>query len=180
MIQGILKYAPDNTVFMWVPGHCGVRGNERADRLAGTGYSGRRYTKRIPLIDLKRWIKGTFRQYWEDSWFSTRTPFLRQIKNCTTTWTDAPILRDQRVLSRLRTGHTLISHNMGNGPFHIECEICHIPASVDHILCVCPSYHYQRQTHNLADNIGEILQDDPASIATLLSFLHDAGLYNRI
>ncbi|XP_065094061.1 uncharacterized protein LOC135714598 [Ochlerotatus camptorhynchus] len=103
-IQAIIKYAPQNTVYTWIPGHCRVPGNESADHLVGVGTSGLRLTNKVPLQDVRRWIMRTIRAAWEAEWFRNRTAFIRKVKGSTEEWSELDNLRNQRVISRLRTG----------------------------------------------------------------------------
>ncbi|XP_065084337.1 uncharacterized protein LOC135706617 [Ochlerotatus camptorhynchus] len=115
-IHGTVKDAPPNTVFMWVPGHCGIQGNLIADHLAGSGHTGPRSTGNVPLQDVKKLIKRTIRRAWDTEWRNNRTNHLWKNKATTGTWKNRPNLREQRVVSRLRTGHSRVCETCGGQP----------------------------------------------------------------
>ncbi|XP_065093420.1 uncharacterized protein LOC135714078, partial [Ochlerotatus camptorhynchus] len=110
-MQAIIKYAPPNTVYPWIPGHCGVLGNESADHLAGAGTSGPRVTNKVPLQDVRRWIMRTIQAAWEAEWFRNRIAFIRKFKGPTEPCSELDNLNDQHVISRLRTGHTKLYYD---------------------------------------------------------------------
>lgn len=178
-IQDIITHVPPDLCLMWVPGHCGVAGNEAADQLAGAGPSGPRYKTAVPVPDIRRWVKALALQAWQDEWTRTRG-HLRKIKQSTKAWTDLRSMREQTIISRLRTGHTRVTHNYGGSPFHRTCEICGIITSVEHIICVCPAYEGPRRLYDIPGSIRDALKDDPSSLAALICFIKDAGLFFKI
>lgn len=179
-IQGIIKNSPHSTVFAWIPGHCGIPGNVAADRLAGIGHAERRYSSTAPLDDVKRHIRKKFRDHWNVEWASSHSSYIRKIKQDTSAWDDRKSLREQRVVSRLRTGHTRLSHNFDGADFNVICSTCNVRNTVEHFLCVCPQYEFSRQTYGLSSSIREILSDDASATTSLICFLKDAGLFYRI
>lgn len=177
-LQGILRFAPPDTTFAWIPGHCGVPGNTAADRLAGAGYASTRYTNKVPLQDIKRWITKSVNAQWATEWSQQSTCHLRKIKQDTQPWTDVISLKEQRIISRLRTGYTRLSHNMEGLPFHRICTTCNTHNKVEHFLCVCPQYEFHRRNHGLTGSIRENLCNDTTTLNTVICFLKDSGLYS--
>ncbi|XP_062711556.1 uncharacterized protein LOC134289572 [Aedes albopictus] len=180
-IQDIIRLAPPNTTIAWIPGHCGVPGNTTADRLAGAGHAAPMYTDKVLLHDVKRWITKIFREQWETEWSQRdNTAYLHKIKPDTGPWTDLGSLREQRVVSRLRTGHTRLSHSMGGPPFHRTCLICNTHNTAEHFLCVCPQYEVHRASNGLTGSIRNILCNNTSILASVIRFLQDSGLYSQI
>ncbi|XP_062714797.1 uncharacterized protein LOC134291286 [Aedes albopictus] len=180
-IQAALDAPKHRTVLMWVPGHCGIHGNERADVLAGIGRNSPFLTRKIPADDAKKWIKDTIRQAWSNEWRRNRTLFLRKAKPTTEPGEDLPYRRDQIVLSRLRTGHTRASHNMAasNSGFRRQCENCDTPNTVEYFLCDCPALGFLRETHQISD-IPSSLSNDQVRERQVINFLKEGGLYHEI
>ncbi|XP_062704291.1 uncharacterized protein LOC134286654 [Aedes albopictus] len=179
--QAALDAAEHRTVLMWVPGHCGIHGNERADVLAGIGRNSPFLTRKIPADNAKKWIKDTIRQAWSNEWRRNRTLFLRKAKPTTEPGEDLPNRRDQIVLSRFRTGHTRASHNMAasNSGFRRQCENCDTPNTVKHFLCVCPALGFLRETHQIYD-IPSSLSNDQVRERQVINFLKEGVLYHEI
>lgn len=180
-IQAIQKEAPANTAFLWVPGHCGIRGNVEADHLAAIGRSGRSFTKLTPGMDLKCWVKSQIRSTWDQEWINSRDLFIRKIKDVTSGWNDVTDRHDQLILSRLRSGHTRVTHNMGHErPFRKICSTCNVTMTVEHLIINCPCYQAIRDRHNISYSIRDALANDQTSEAAVISFIKDAGLYLKI
>ncbi|XP_062703669.1 uncharacterized protein LOC134286112 [Aedes albopictus] len=180
-IQAIQANCPPETAFLWVPSHCGIRGNNEADRLAATGRSGRTFTDLTPGADLKTWCKSIIRSSWAQEWATNRLLFIRKIKEDTTKWTDTTDRRDQQVLSRLRVGHSHLTHNMTNhGPFRKLCLTCNTTMTVEHIVINCPCYQSARDHRAIPHSIRDALANEPTNEEALISFLKDTGLYQNI
>ena len=180
-IQAIEKAAPHNLTMCWVPGHCGIPGNNEADHLAGLGRTGRYLTEETPGQDIRHLIKKRTATKFAECWRLDRSTFLRKIKGETSQWIDRSNRREQIVLSRLRTGHTRFSHFLTSGKYgKPSCETCGEHNSVEHVLINCPMYQNLREYYGLPPSILEVLGNDDASEITLIMFLKEAQLYNKI
>lgn len=173
---------PVKIIILWIPSHIGIEGNEKADVAA------KRATKEIitnipiPTFDLLAKIKPSIKTKWETMWKNEpRTNKLRQIKNTTNTWTNQKIRKQQVILTRLRIGHSQITHKYlyekENPP---QCDLCNEQLTIDHIITKCTKYLDERRANNIPNNIIEALQNKKDKEDNIISFLHEIKLYISI
>ena len=110
----ILSNLPEkNIIFVWIPSHIGILGNEKVDKLAKSALDSTYIHSSIPGSDLKPSIRQYIKNKWQNLWTLTDNNKLKEIK---------PIIgehpmstskqRQQEViLTRLRIGHTHFTHS---------------------------------------------------------------------
>nr|CAI5831681.1 unnamed protein product [Callosobruchus analis] len=162
-------------IFVWVPGHVGIKGNEAADKAAKQ--ASRNTTEdQIPLRvdDIKSYIKYAL----------TRTSATQPQQGRNSNYINKQIYRgltrkEQVIIARLRIGHTRLTHS------HIllntrapRCETCRCQLSVAHILFECPAFAAARQQLMLPNNLTECLED--AHMKNLIMYLKSIRLYWKL
>ncbi|XP_058816900.1 uncharacterized protein LOC131680197 [Topomyia yanbarensis] len=180
-IQAIENYCDSLTTICWVPGHCGISGNEEADALAARGRrTVKLLTKLVPSSDIVTEFRRKTREHFTTHW-RNQYGHPQEVNGELACWIDRPTRLEQRALSRLRTGHTKITHEhtITRVDPHV-CPICQIRLTVEHLLVNCPEFANLRILHRLPLSIRDILANDPVSEDTLISFLRDARLLERI
>lgn len=169
-----------SVVLVWIPGHTGITGNDAADEAAKQARQLEPSNLPVPRQDLLRWAQEKLRAAWNGEWVGYREIFLRRIKPTTTAGRDRRNQEEQRALTRLRIGHTRLTHGEIFKTGGKECTSCGIPLTVVHILLDCRRYAALRSKHQLDNNIGVVLSNDVNEEDKLLAFLRESGLYKEV
>ncbi|GFR08090.1 putative RNA-directed DNA polymerase from transposon X-element [Trichonephila clavata] len=125
-------------IFCWVPGHVGILGNEQADNAARSLSD--HMQQPVCYHDLKASIQRYIHSVWQETWDQQVINKLHYIHPFITHWTAVPIRRPDVCLTRLRIGHTRLTHRhllLGESP--PVCDFCHCDLSILHILIECPN-----------------------------------------
>lgn len=168
-------------IFIWVPSHVGIKGNEKVDKAAKEAILTTPIKVPIPPYDLKNNVKRKIKEEWQTSWFETNNNKLRKIKSDTSQWHMKPNRKDQIIMTRLRIGHTLLTHQYileKSDP--IVCDLCHTSQTVEHIIIDCPKYAMERRKNLIPLTLKEALSDEEDTSNKVLQFLKDILLYDKI
>ncbi|KAL1447911.1 hypothetical protein WDU94_005491 [Cyamophila willieti] len=165
--------------FLWIPSHVGIPGNEKADQLAKEALSDNNiaYVNTITIEDKKNTLKKLILSSWNDLWNLQIGNKLLEIKSDTKPW--APPFeikrRDQVSITRLRIGHTNITHSFlmkkEDPPI---CNRCRCQITVKHILNECPLYSTTRTSLHLDTDLFSCLKNN--DVAPILTFLQLCNL----
>lgn len=181
-IENIHKTAinSNNSItFCWIPSHVGIKGNEIADNIAEKGRIEGNLHEEVPAHDAAHWFNTRTKWAHEYIWRRTNKSFLRQSKPTTLPWTDRKTIRDQRILTRLRIGHTWLSHGyLLHKEDPPECDSCRIPLTMDHIIRMCPKYDTSRKKFKITGL--SIYNNNDTNERNLLGFLHENNFMDKI
>lgn len=177
-----LKSTEQNVIFVWIPSHIGINGNELADTSAREAANCDEIQD-IPILieDSQHFLKNKIYQKWEREW-QTSISKLRLIKLQTRKLIYPTRLnkRDEVVLTRLRIGHTrLTSEYLLLGTNRPVCEICEQYISVEHIILQCNKYNNIRNSLNLPVNL-KLCLTVPCYITKTIKYLKEIDLYKKI
>ena len=140
-LNGLLAEATNCTtrlILQWIPGHCKIKGNDEADRLAKEGSAMVQIEVDMSLAEVKTQIKAEIQTRWlkNHPQFSNNDPFHNLHRD------------EQTILFRLRTGHNRLKKHMhskfkiGDSP---NCPCGPSLQTTEHILQDCPTYTLLRQ-----------------------------------
>ena len=170
-----------NIVFCWVPGHVGITGTELADFAAKAALNDTIADMQVPYTDYIPYVRSYVRAEWQQWWNIVGTNKLSEVKPILGDWTSAyrTSRREEIILSRLRIGHTYVTHShLLKGQPRPVCAHCNESLTVNHFLIDCPSLHGVRTRFYRSSTILELFQKtDPNHI---FLFLKSIGLYYKI
>ena len=171
----------------WIPAHVGICGNEKADLAAKSAQNSPKYDVKLPANDYINTIKLNLKTQWQNGWNNEPdTNKLKQIKPSVHLW-DSSLQNERKtevILTRLRIGHTKLTHGFLMKTPHGEipvCRTCNSFLTVKHILCECKLYDRVRSLCFGRKSLKEILgNSDTFSISSVLTFLRNSGLIDKI
>ena len=120
----------------WLPAHCGLSGNERADGLAKKGSTMDQPSRPLSFSQAKTIIKSHFWEKWREGHAGSGEDGLKFLGRGT-----------QTVIFRLRTGHCRLAahmYRMGLSPTP-ECMCGTGQQNPAHLLQDCPTFRDLRQ-----------------------------------
>ena len=170
----------NDIVFCWVPSHVGIKGNELADRHAKLALTLPPGNRHIPFTDSRCGIRQFIMNRWQATWQNATSNKLRQIKPSVSEVTPSygTVRKEEVVLCRARIGHTYLTHcHLLKGEPAPECEHCHSPLTVKHILLECNHYTVTRNQYYTVDSLNSLFNQVEA--ASILQFLKDIGMYDK-
>lgn len=163
-IHLLLQQRP-NVSLQWTRAHCGIKGNEIADRAANMGH-GNSFSCRSQMSKEENCnlINKCFTEHWRKNWkcsviLSNKGKFLSNLqKNIpNNSWITMKSRRIETAIARLRIGHVGVNSHlhrfeMRDSPL---CAHCVIPETVEHFIMRCPKYSRARQPlKQLCTNLG--------------------------
>ena len=159
----------------------GIQGNDKADSLAKAAINIPPYkTSKLPYTDLKHKIKQIISKRWQQLWDENAQNKLRQIE---------PLLKERKreasntrkeetILSRLRIGHTRLTHNfiLKEEP-PPKCP-CGNHYTIRHILIECTNLSCIRKIFYKVNSMKELFEKiNPKNI---IEYLKRIGLLSRL
>ena len=168
-------------IICWTPSHIGVRGNERADSVAKSALDLAPDKSRIPYTDLKSTINKFLQTKWQHQWNNNIHNKLFQIQPTVGEWRPASrkSRREQVVISRLRIGHTRLTHSsiLKQEP-QPQCLTCQTTCTVKHILKESRAFAVIRKRFFKVNSLTNLFEN--VKIDDILSFLRETELYQKI
>ncbi|KAI5743594.1 hypothetical protein M8J77_019999 [Diaphorina citri] len=177
-----LKAVGKYVKLLWCPSHCGISGNEAVDQAAKDPLSiiprdhgNVAHLNICTPQDFKPWIAKLIKTQWQRSWDDIPNNKLKRIKPKIEEWPSSQrsTRMEEVVLTRLRIGHTRLTHKylFTREPQPV-CQ-CGETLSIQHIL-VCPTHAHIRSSLPSPPS----LSDDVEGVDALFLYFKTLNLFN--
>ena len=149
-------------VFIWVPGHVGIRGNSAADSAAKDALDGDISVELIPFSDLKLRTNKYILELWQCEWDEIPENKLYKIspvlKECI--FYPQTNRKEETVMARLHLGHSFLTHSfLLKGKEPPMCIGCDKRLTIEHILLTCSDFIEIRESHFTAKSLRMLFKD---------------------
>ena len=126
--------------FCWIPGHVGIKGNEKADTIAKRHILHNIYEVKTPYSDFKprisKYVNSLFQAKWDDCVGNKLHEINETFLPSSKIYSD--IRKEDIIITRLRIGHSRLTHKhylANEDP--PECIPCNTPLTIKHVLLEC-------------------------------------------
>ena len=180
-------------IILWVPGHCGILGNERADAAAKLAINmDEEHMYEVGVREYLPLLHTACYTQFNEMWTAYDRPTnLRDIKRAVGHWgSSARVIRQEEVvLCRLRLGHTRLTHSyLLDQDLRPECADCDCSLTVCHVLLECPIYARPRRVlaalcrqFGMAMDLASLLGNECPSVTDgVMAFLRECDLLQRL
>ena len=184
-----LQYKGTHVYLEWIPSHCGINGNEMADRLAKQAlYKEIEINNKLCISEVKTMLRLELYSSWEQKWKKNAEETNRQFKPIILHNFECSLNRNSEViLRRLRLCN--IGLNADPAKVYVSepiikttnCDQCNrpTPETIIHFLIECPKYTIQRAMLMAETNISHpneilnLLKSGEQNIQrAIVSFVH--------
>ena len=168
-------------IFVWIPSHIGISGNNQADFAANQARSEPVIGKHSIFSDFKPLVNEYIHREWQTHWDALTENKLHEIIpnildcicRCRTN------RREEVVLCRLHIGHSYFTHahllKDEEKPF---CYSCHMSYTIEHILISCADLIDIRRKYYNAESMKVLFRDVPPD--RIFAFLKEINIYHKI
>ena len=166
-------------VLCWIPSHIGIPGNEMADKYAKEAIDEDITPIEVPYTDIIPEVKAYTKDLWQRMWDSS-TDFLSMTSPDIgkTEYNPNITRKEQVVLSRIRIGHTRLTHSyLMKNEEPPRCSFCKVRLTVQHIMEKCRKLKNLREELLPGENIQEILNNSDRNI---IQFLKESDIFSEI
>ena len=167
-------------VFIWVPGHVGIRGNSAADSAAKDALDGDISVELILFSDLKSRTNKYILELWQselDEFPENKLykifPVLKECIVC-------PRInrKEETVMARLHIGYSFIIHFfLLKGEEPPVCIGCDQHLTIEHILLTCSDFTEMRERQFTAQSQRMLFQD--ISPEKIFNFLKEINIFGK-
>ena len=179
-LLGKLSIERKYIVFVWVPGHVGIKGNEAADKAAKQALGSNECLRlKLPFSDFKCAINSYVKSCWQEEWnMETENKLFESLPDLSERLQTVHGRRNETVLTRVHIGHSFLTHGFilrrEDPPVCVACD-CRL--TVKHILLECVDFQETRVNYFNVDSVYTLFQTVPPDI--ILDYLKEIGFYKK-